>query len=95
MHATLQIHTHSNRKASFRANENKRKGEKFEDKNIIIVTDNTNILNFSTPKLKLTRTEKDVSISKKINILKSNIRIYGKKISSETDTKKIETLGKN
>ena len=88
MHATLQIHTHSNRKASFRANENLRNGTKFSDAKIIVVANNSSNTNYS--ELKLTRPKSDVDVSKKINILKSNIRVYQKKISSETDTKKIE-----
>lgn len=88
MHATLQIHTHSNRKASFRANENLRNGTKFSDAKIIVVANNSSNTNYS--ELKLTRSKSDVDVSKKINILKSNIRVYQKKISSETDTKKIQ-----
>lgn len=88
MHATLQIHTHSNRKASFRANENLRNGTKFSDAKIVVVANNSSNTNYS--ELKLTRSKSDVDVSKKINILKSNIRVYQKKISSETDTKKTE-----
>jgi len=88
MHATLQIHTHSNRKASFRANENLRNGTKFSDAKIIVVANNSSNTNYS--ELKLTRSKSDVDVSKKINILKSNIRVYQKKISSETDSKKTE-----
>lgn len=88
MHATLQIHTHTNRKASFRTNENLRNGTKFSDAKIVVVVNNSNNTNYSSHKKN--RPKSDVDVSKKINTLKSNIRVYQKKISGEIDTKKIE-----
>ena len=88
MHATLQIHTHTNRKASFRANENLRNGTKFSDAKIVVVANNSSNTNYSSPKL--TRPKSDVDVSKKSTLSNQIFAFIKRKFLAKLISKKFK-----
>ena len=71
--ATVQIKTLTPRQAINRTNENLRRGSKFTSQNIVVLENNLASTSFSTEKKE--RSQEDKEIGKKINALRSSIKI--------------------